>query len=45
MSDKKAGPRKVAGIVRVSKKDRKNLAGKTSWALLAAEQKRDEKQS
>lgn len=43
MSDKKMEAKKLTGIVRVSKRDRAKLAGKTNWPLLVAEQKRDSK--
>ncbi|MFT3929507.1 MAG: hypothetical protein QM709_04325 [Spongiibacteraceae bacterium] len=44
MNDRKnTTAKKANGVVRVPKKDRKNLSGKTKWALLAEEQKRDTK--
>jgi len=44
MIDKKAATNKSTGKVRVSKQASKKLVGKTNWAFLKAEEKREAKQ-
>ena len=44
MSNKNKEPAKKPEKVRVAKKDRSNLKGKTNWAFLIAEERKEGKQ-